>query len=220
MKVMLVGEGKSLYYLSRDIISKGHHVTVVDNEPEECVQLSRELNATVVQGDGSYSATLEDAGAIEMDVLLAMTPHDQNNLVICQIAMLHFGINRSIAMVNDPENEEVFRKLGIPAFSTTGIIAELIEQRLMFDGITNLSPLGGGKINITEVQIRDGYPVIGKALQEISLPENSLVGVVIRDHETIIPRGGTALCNGDRIILITLAETLGRALKAVTGEGR
>ena len=69
MKVLLVGEGDSLYFLSRDIISKGHHVTVVDNDLAECTRLSRELNATVVNGDGSYSTTLEDAGAIGMDVL-------------------------------------------------------------------------------------------------------------------------------------------------------
>ena len=219
MKVLLVGEGDSLYFLSRDIISKGHHVTVVDNDPAECTRLSRELNAIVVNGDGSYSTTLEDAGAIGVDVLLAMTPLDQDNLVICQIALLHFGINRSFALVNDPENEEVFRKFGIQAFSTSGIIASLIEQQLMLDGITNLILLGGGKVNITEVLVKANFPVAGQTLHEIPFPNDALVSVVIRNHEPIIPRGGTILLEGDRVVLVTLAGSHGKALKIITGEG-
>ena len=79
-----------------------------------------------------------------------MTPNDEDNLVICEIATRWFHVPRTLALVNDPDNEEVFKELSdTTAFSTTHILANLIEQRAGFEEITNLLPVGEGKINVT-----------------------------------------------------------------------
>lgn len=62
------------------------------------------------------------------DVVLAITPNDQDNLVICQLAAIQFGVPRVLALANDPDNAAVFEKLGVSAFSTTQIVGSLIEQ--------------------------------------------------------------------------------------------
>ena len=179
--------------------------------------LARRLKATVVYGDGSDQELLEEAGGNTADVVLAVTPNDQDNLVICQLAGLRFGVPRTLALVNDPENEMVFRELGIAAVSTTRILSKLIEQRAGFEEIINLIPIDEGKVNLTEVVLRENAPVIGRSLREIELPDNSLVAYIIRKEQSVVPRGPTVLQVQDRLIVISLPENHGQVLKVLTG---
>jgi len=218
MKVLIVGGGSTLYFLSRNFTSKGYEVVIINRNEKECVQLARQLSATVVCGDGSDAGILKEAGAMGADAVLAITPNDQDNLVICQLASLKFGVPRSVALANDPDNAEVFEKLGVSAFSTTHIVSSLIEQRASLEQITNMLPVGEGRVNVTEILIDANSPVTGKLMKEIDLPENALVAIVIRDNKPIVPRGASDLMAGDRLILITLPENHGRVLKAFTGE--
>jgi trk system potassium uptake protein len=218
MKVLIIGGGKTLYFLSRNFASRGYQVVIVNRNREKCVQLARELTATVVCGDGSDAGILLEAGAMGADAVLAITPNDQDNLVICQLAALKYGVPRTVALANDPDNAEVFEKLGVSGFSTTHIVGNLIEQRASLEQITNLLPVGEGRVNVTEIVLDDDSPVVGKFLKDIDLPENALVAVVIRDNRPIVPRGANDLLAGDRVVLITLPENHGPVLKALTGE--
>jgi len=219
MNILIVGGGKLAYFLSRTFISKGYAVTIINRDRAECTWLARSLKATVVYGDGSDLQILEEAGAGTTDTILAVTPNDQDNLVICQLGRLRFKVLRTLALVNDPDNEEVFRKLDITtAFSTTRIISSLIEQRTVFEEITNLIPVGEGKVNITELVLKENSPIIGRPLRDIILPENSLIAVVLRESKPIVPRGATELQTGDRLIVMTLPENYGQVLKTLTGE--
>ena len=218
MKVLIAGGGKMLYFLCRNFTAKGYEVGIVNRNREECIQLARQLAAMVVYGDGSDAEILKEAGAMGADALLAITPNDQDNLVICQLASLHFGVPRVLALANDPDNVEVFEKLGVSAFSTTQIVGSLIEQRASLEQITNLLPVGEGRVNVTEILLDTDSPVVGKQLKDIDLPENALVAVVIRDNQPIVPRGASVLMAGDRVVLITLPENHGPVLKTFTGE--
>ena len=218
MKVLIVGGGRAVYFLCRTFLAKGHDVAVINREREECVRMARRLKATVVHGDASDPTILDEAGAHGADAVLAVTPHDQDNLAICQLAAVQYGVPRTVAMVNDPDNEEVFQKLGVAAFSTTRTIASMIEQRTALDEITNLIPVGEGKVNITEIKLQPDSPVVGKTLRGLSLPSDSLIAVVLRQGEAVIPRGDTELRTGDQIVLITLPANHGPVLRAITGE--
>lgn len=218
MKVLIVGGGKTLYFLCRSFGSKGHEVVVINRDREECVQLAQQVKAIIVHGDGSDLQVLKEAGALGADAVLAITPNDQDNLVICQLASLECGVPRTVALANDPDNAEVFQKLGVSAFSTTQIIGSLIEERASLDEITNLLPIGEGRVIVTEIVLKPESPVAGKCLKEVTLPSNALVAVVIRDDQPIVPRGDDQLMPGDRVVLITLPENHGHVLKAFTGE--
>jgi trk system potassium uptake protein TrkA len=218
MKVLIVGGGKTVYFLARSFVAKGHAVTVINRDADECVRLASRLNVIVVHGDGSDPAILEEAGAQGADAVLAATPNGEDNLAACQLAALQFGVPRTVALVNDPDNEEVFRKLGVKAFATTRMVASLIEQRAALDEITNLVPVGEGKVNITEVALPSDAPVVGKQLRQLEFPDGALIAVILRDGEAIVPRGGTEIRAGDRLVLVTLPENHGPVLRLVAGE--
>ncbi len=220
MNVLIVGGGKAVYFLCRTFLAKGHQVTLINRDPDECVQMARRLKLTVIRGDGSDPAILEEVGVQAADAVLAVTPNDQDNLAVCQLATTQYGVPRALALVNDPDNEKVFRKLGVAAFSTARTIASLIEQRTDLDEITNLIPVGEGKVNITEVRLQPTAPVVGKTLRDLALPADSLIAVVLRQGEALVPRGDTQLHAGDQLVLITLPGNHGPVLRAITGENR
>jgi trk system potassium uptake protein TrkA len=219
MRVILVGEGKILYFLARQFASKGHSTTIVTGDHEQSSALSRRIKATVLHGDGSDPGILEEAGARRADVVLALTARDQDNLAVCQIARRMFRVPRTVGLVNDPENEEVFRKLGVSvAFSATQIIARILEERAGFEEIASLIPVAEGKITVSEVALRPESPVVERELQGIAFPEGALIGGIIRAGEVIVPRGNTRLLAGDRLIVISQPDCYDQVLRLLTGE--
>lgn len=221
MRVILLGGGETvetIYFLARLFVRRGYDVTIVDPYPAEAQMLSRRVTATVLLGDGSDPTVLEEAGARQADLLLSLTPHDPDNLAACQVAQKLYGVPRTLALVNDPENEEVFRQLGITeVFSSTKVIGSLIEGRTVFDEITQLFPADEGRLYVTEVVLDGKAPVIGRALQELDLPADSLVAAIIRDGQVVVPGGQDRLQVADRLIVIALPEHQEDLLIALAG---
>ncbi len=212
MNIILVGGGKLAYFLSKEFDRRGSNTTVVDPQAVKAQALARETSARIIVGDGSDPLILQDAGAYQADVLVALTSKDDVNLVACQIAKQHYGVPRTIALVNDPDYREVFQQLGVTVtFSVTQILAHLIEERIGFEAIQNLIPIAGGQVQVTEVILSDRSPALGKTLQTLQLPEGVLIGCIIRNTTVIVPRGGTELHLGDRLVLLTQThqQTLG-----------
>jgi trk system potassium uptake protein TrkA len=161
---------------------------------------------------------LEEAGARSVDVVIALGEHDPDNLIACQTAAHGFGVPRVIALAHDPDNVEVFEKLGVSAFSTTRIIGNLIEQQASWEGITNLLPVVQGRVNVTEIVLEEGSPAAGRLLRDVTLPEDSLIAVVERDKKPIVPRGNSSLRLGDRLVVITLPGNHAQVLRVLTGD--
>lgn len=203
MRIILVGGDKIVYFLARQFVQRNYHVTIINRDVARGRELAERTKATVVLGDGTDASRLEEAGARQADVVLSLTAHDPDNLVICQIASRRFGVPRTIALVNDPDNEDIFQRLGVTvAFSASRIIGSLIEQETDFDNITTLMPLARGRINITDVRIDADSPSVGKTLTELNLNEDSLIACILRDNDVIVPRGGVTIQAHDHLILI------------------
>jgi trk system potassium uptake protein TrkA len=219
MKIIIVGNGKLVYYMARVFTSKGYVTTIINGDPDECTVLSHQLKAIVVLGDGSDPTVLEEAGAREADALLAMTSYDQNNLVTCQLARKIYDVRHVVAMVTDPDNVEVFRKLGVKSvFSPTHVITALIEQQTSFDDIINLAPVAEGMVTLSEVILREDSPAAGKYLHELGLPTGTLIGVILRNKHVIVPRGDCRLEPRDRLTLISVPANQGKALRVLLGK--
>ncbi|MBE9119018.1 TrkA family potassium uptake protein [Lusitaniella coriacea LEGE 07157] len=219
MRIIAIGGGKLTYFLAKQFTSKGYNVTVVNRDATEATALARKLKATAIVGDGSSLKTLQDAGAYQADVVLGLTPYDQDNLIACQIAQQHYGVARTIALVNDPENREVFERLGVSvAFSATEIIANLIEQQAGFEEVRNVLPVADGKANVTELVLGEDTFAVGKQLETLDLPVGTLIACILRDEALLVPDGSTQLRSRDRLILVAQPEYYGQLVRSLTGE--
>lgn len=219
MRVLAVGGGKLLYFLSRSLITGDHRLTIINRDRDECTRLARLLDAVVVYGDGSAPGVLEEAGAYEVDAVLAVTPNDEDNLVICQTASVHFNVPRVLALVNDPDHEETFNELGVTALAPTRMLSRLLEQQMAFEDIEQLIPVGEGRINVTEVVIDAESPVVGMALRDIPMPDESLISAILRGGRPMIPGGATILRERDRVVVISLPENHNEVVGVLVGDG-
>jgi trk system potassium uptake protein TrkA len=221
MDIVVAGEQGLAYFLARRLLDKGHRVTVIHSSREACVALARQLNesATVVHGDATDPRLLEEAGAGSADAVIVAMAADERNLAAAQQARLRFEVPRVLAVLNDPESEEVFRKLGVEgSFSLVRVIAALVEERASFDEITSLLPLGGGKVNLTEVRLAHDSPALQRKLMEIGLPPGCLIACVLRGGEPVVPSGDTVLEENDHLIVITVPDKHAQAMRLlVTG---
>jgi trk system potassium uptake protein TrkA len=148
-----------------------------------------------------------------------LTSYDEDNLVACQIAKKRYGVPRTIALVNDPEHQSVFEQLGITvAFSRIELLVNLLEQQTDFEQIKKLIPVAEGKVDVAEITLVQDSPVVGKTLQELQLPQGSLIGCILRAGEVIVPSGSTILQATDRLILICQPEHYSQFLLTLIGE--
>lgn len=223
MRVILIGGGETIetiYFLARLFARRGYRVTVVNPYPDEARMLSRQVKATVIAGDGSDPAVLEEAGARRADVVLSLTSQDPDNLVACQVAQRLYSVPRTMALVNDPDNEQIFRQLGITeVFSATRVIGSLIEGQTVFDEIVHLFPAAEGQLHVSELVLDEEAPAAGKSLAELAMPKDSLVAAIIRDGQVVVPRGQDRLQVADRLILIAVPENQEEVFCLLTGKG-
>lgn len=218
MHIILVGGSKTVYFLARQFVRRRYHVTVINHDPIRAREIAQETKATVVLGDGTDVNRLEEAGARSADAILAMTNHDQDNLVACQIAKKIFSVPRTIALVNDPDNEMVFKQLGVTvAFSATRLIGMILDQETNFEDITAFMPLAQGRVNVTEVRLAPDSPAVGKTLLDLELTENSLIACIIRNDEVIVPRGATQLEVDDHLLLISHPDNQNHDIEVLCG---
>jgi len=217
MYIIVVGGGRVGYYLARALLDEGHEVLIIEKNATFCDIINEELGSICVRGDGCEAAILEEVGTGRADMLVAVTGHDEDNLVACQVAKYKFNVPRTIARIRNPQNEAIFKKLGVDVtVSTTNIILEAIEKEVPTHPLTHLLTLSDKGLSIVEVRIPPTSTSIGKLVKELSLPEGSKLALIIpKDRKPRMPTPSTVLREGDQIIALTtpdLEEALRTAL--------
>ncbi len=208
MYIIIGGGGDVGYYLAKNLLHQGHEVLLMEKNSARYQALSEELDQGVVlRGDACEARTMEEAGARRADVVIAVTGEDEDNLVICQMAKKRFSVGRTIARLNNPRHEELFRKLGIDVtISPTRSILSLIESELPGTHFISLMTLKHAGLEIVEISIPPTSPVSNKTLSQINLPRRCNLALIIRGSESIFPNAETEVLAGDEIYALVTRE--------------
>ena len=209
MYIIVVGGGRVGYYLTRALLDEGHEVLLVEKNATICEVINEELGSVCLRGDGCEVTTLAEAGTDRADMLVAVTGDDEDNLVVCQVAKHKFSVPRTIALIGNPQNEVLFKKLGIDVtISSTNIILEHIEEKVPTHSLTHLLAIEDSGLEIVEVKIPPESTTVGKSVRELSLPRGSKLALVIRkEGKNRVPTLNTVIRAGDRIIALTTPES-------------
>jgi trk system potassium uptake protein TrkA len=202
MYAIVVGGGKVGLNLARELLNKGAEVTLVEQRRDRFNAIEAELEYVAQYGDGTELWVLERAGIQRADLLVAVTGDDEDNLLVCQIAREKYLVDRIIARVNNPRNRQYFDLLGIqPSVSATDLILRLIEHEVPQYGTVHLLDLPGEKLEIIEMEVVPGAPAAGSAVQDIAMPEGSLVISVLREEGGFVPKADTVIEPGDEVLV-------------------
>jgi len=203
MYVIIAGGGKVGWNLARELIDKGNEVTLIESRRTRYLTIEQELEHAVQYGDATELWVLERAGIQRADLCIAVTGDDEDNLLICQIAKEKYLCERIIARVNNPRNRSWFELLGIqPAVSATDLILRLIEHEVPSYGLVHLLDLRDEQLEIIEVEVTQHSPAAGKSVQEMDLPDGSLIISLLRDGKGFVPKADSLIEAGDEVLLV------------------
>jgi trk system potassium uptake protein len=217
MYVIVVGAGKVGWNLARELLEKGHEVTLIENDRNRYLTVEQELEHNIQYGDASELWVLERAGISRADMVIAVTGDDEDNMLICQVAKEKYLVDRIIARVNNPRNREHFELLGIkPVVSATDLILRLIEHEVPEYGLVHLLDLPEQRLEIIEMLLPDDSKAAGQRVGDLEMPEGSLLISVLREGRGFVPGPDTVLEAGDEILAV-LDPTVEEDLTAYFG---
>jgi trk system potassium uptake protein TrkA len=220
MYIIVIGGGRVGYYLTKALLTEGHEVVIVEQDASHCKVINDELGGVCIRGDGCEAATLAEIGTGRADMLIAVTGDDEDNLVSCQVAKHKFNVARTVARVRNPQNEAIFRQLGIDVtVSSTNVILERIKEEVPTHPLTHLLTIRDQGLEVVEIRIPAESKTVGKQIKELSLPEGTKLALVIHQSQRPkMPSPETTIRAEDRVIAITSAELEEELRAALRGE--
>ena len=214
MRTIIVGGGRVGLSLAERLEKDGENVLLVDYDPD-AVEKSRKRTLRTLEGDGTDADVLKSAGASDAKTVIAATPDDDVNLLVCQLAKTTFGVEKVASRVNQPENVDAFESLGVRAIDLSMATAWSLENVLERPSLSAwMNELGRtGDVQEIEVTAPD---LVGKTIAKVNaeIPDGCIVGLLThQDGTTEVPTGDHRLQDGDRVTFLGQTEAVDRAIK-------
>jgi len=209
MKVAIAGAGNVGTSIARDLCANGHDVLLIEKDPDLVERLRPQLSAKIVAADACEVSSLVMAGMGDVDVAVAATGDDEDNLVISLLSKQEFAVPRVVARVNNPGNQWLFNdSWGVDiSVSTPQLMTALVEEAVSVGSLVRLLQLGGGTANLVEVTLAEGSPAEGLALSDLELPRDATIVAIVRHDRLVVPRGDTVLSIGDEVLALVIGDS-------------
>jgi len=226
MKILILGAGQvgttAAYSLARE---EANEVTVVDQDPEVLRELQDRLDVRTIVGHAAHPSVLERAGAIDADMIIALTNSDETNIVACHMAHTLFRIPTRIARIRAPEytsRAELFEPGGLPVdvtISPEELVTNHIGELIHFPGALQVLEFANGRVRLVATRAHEGGALVGLPLRELHehIPKvGCRVVVIYRGGKGIIPDGDTIVAEDDEVFFIAARKDI----RAVLSEMR
>lgn len=211
VRVVIVGGGEIGFALAQGLAAQ-HEVVVIDHAPDVAVRFEP-LDVQFVLGSGTTPDVLAAAGIDRAAVLVACTGLDEVNIVTCAIAR-QLGQPRAFCFVSREEFLELHDQKGFAQFGIERVVwpeAQLaadIERIIRAPGALDAETFAEGAIRLIEYRLEPGSGLAGQRIAGLHLPHGSLIVAVRRGDAFFIPRGGSELASGDRVVVMGTPDAL------------
>ncbi len=212
MNILIAGGGQVGALLARRLIREGNAVTIIDPSPERCAELEAQFDARIVTGNAARVLALREAGIDRAEMVIAVTDHDEVNLLVAQIAQVESRARVKVIRLRTHEVQhwhDVLQKSGVHVdliIHPETELAESIMRVIRLPGVSDVHEFAGGAVQLVGMSLEAGNPVIGRTLERLSAdgpPADSLIAMIFRGPQVIIPRGAAVLAEGDRVFVLT-----------------
>lgn len=231
MKVIVCGAGQVGFNIAHYLAAENNDVTVIDQRPELIRKVSDTLDVQVVLGFASHPLVLEQAGAADADMLIAVTAADEVNMVACQVAHSLFNVPTKIARVRSqsylqPIWANLFSREHLPIdviISPEIEVARAITRRLEVPGAIDVIPLANDKVRLIGVRCTEECPLINTPLRQLTVlfPDLAIVIIgIVRDGKALVPTGEDQMHEGDEVYFVVDTTHVDRALAAFGREDK
>jgi trk system potassium uptake protein TrkA len=225
MKVIVCGAGQVGFNIAHYLASENNDVSVIDQRPELIRKITDTLDVQPVQGFAAHPAVLEQAGAGDADMIIAVTAADEVNMVACQVAHSIFNVPTKVARIRSqaylqPMWSNLFSRehMSIDVIISPEIeVARAITRRLQVPGAIDVIPLAGDKVRLIGVRCGSECPLINTPLRQLTVlfPDLNIVIIgIVRDGKAVIPTAEDKMLDGDDVYFVVDTNHVSRALAA------
>jgi trk system potassium uptake protein TrkA len=198
MYVIVVGCGKVGSNLAKELTESNHDVVVIDSDPEKFKQLGSGFNGKIVLGVPIDEDILIEAGIEKADAVAAVSPDENMNIMVAQIAKEAFKVPRVIPRVYDPDRDIIFQKLGLNTMCLTTIAVAHVKKILEHKSGDVWHTFGSKSIGFKYIE--PDIKNIGKSVKEID-NQNSLIFGIVRDGEFLFAQPNTKIDKDDTLVI-------------------
>ena len=225
MKIIILGAGQVGSSVAANLCSEDNDITVIDRESAKLQALQDRFDLRTETGNCSHPSVLTRAGALDADMIIAVTDSDETNMIACQIAYTLFHTPTKIARVRAVDylkHEEIFAQDALPVdvlISPEQDVTEYIQRLIEFPGALQVLDFADGKIQLVAVKAFQGSPLIGHALHEFPerLPGvDTRVAAIFRHGTAIIPEGDTRIEADDDVFFIAAPKHIRAVMKELS----
>jgi trk system potassium uptake protein TrkA len=208
MKVAICGAGSVGTAIARDLYQSGHEVLVLELDPDLVERRRKELDVTWIAADACEVSSLDSAGFATVDVVVAATGDDEDNLVISLLAKQEFAVPRVVARVNNSNNQWLFNEgWGVDiSVSTPQLITAIVEEAVSVGSLVRLLQFEGGAAHLVEVRLAPESPAVGTAIGALGIPREAAVVAIVRADRLVVPRAETVLQDGDEVLVLVTED--------------
>ncbi|MDQ5910560.1 MAG: trk/ktr system potassium uptake protein [Pseudomonadota bacterium] len=212
MKIVILGAGQVGGSVAHILASEANDVTVIDSNAERLQALQDRLDLRTLCGHASHPSILEQAGAADADMLIALTDNDEVNMVACQIAYTLFNTPTKIARVRAASyiaaQDLLFKSDALPIdvlISPEQLVTEYIQRIIEHPGALQVLDFAEGQVRLMGVKAYEGSSLVGQALR--LLPDRmpgieTRVAAIFRQGRPVQPEGNTQIEADDEVFFI------------------
>lgn len=223
MKIIICGAGLSGRAIAEKLSQIGNEVTIIDSSKNLIEKLGSELDIRGIVGHGAHPDILGEAGASDAEMLIAVTPSDEINMMACQVAHSLFEVPKRIARVRDksylnPSYQDLFISSNLPVniiISPEKEVANSVFRRFELPGTFENVPFGDNKLRFLGVKVNADCPIkntdIG-SLTDLFPDLNTVIVGLNRDGVIITPKTNEKLIENDLAYLICPSDYAARTL--------
>jgi trk system potassium uptake protein TrkA len=217
LKIIILGAGQVGSTMAESLVSEANDITIVDMDQDKLQRLQDRFDLRTVCGNASQPSILEQAGAEDADLLLAVTQSDETNLIACKLASTLFHTPTKIARIRSPDYHAYAQVLDPAVFGVDHTISpeqgitDYIRKLIEYPEALQVLDFADGKVQLVCVRAYHGGPLVGKELQTIRkfLPDvDTRVAAIYRRDHPIIPEGRTVIEAGDEVFFIAASENI------------
>jgi len=211
--IMILGGSRIGFKTARDL-GNHHYVKLIEADREKSYRLSNSLNNTlVINGDGRDMDLLLEEGLNQMDAFIAVTGNSETNILSCLVAK-RFGVKKTIAEIENMNYIHIAESIGIDTIINKKLItAGRIFRFTMSEAVTSIKCLAGTDAEVMEFIAQPGSAVTKDALNKIDLPEESIIGGVIRGKSSFIAHGYTQIKPYDKVVVFAMPSAISKVGK-------
>lgn len=206
MKIVLVGGGKVGFALCRSLVAEKHDVVLIEQDEAVLDHIVSRFDIMGLLGNGADFAILEQSGVQECDIFIALTEHDEVNMISAVLAK-KMGAKETIVRVRNPEySNAYFKEKNILGFSLIVnpelLAARAISNIIDFPNALSVERFSGGRVNLMEFVVKDSSGLCQMPISDFRKKfGNIIVCAMERDHQLMIPSGDITIQDRDRIFV-------------------